>query len=74
MSQFVAPTLISVAIPFCAKVRVPVVALLANVSVSAVIPTDSEELLPLMMTIVEPVGNATEELAGMVNVRLVPFM
>lgn len=63
-----------VATPFCAKVRVPVVVLFTRVSVSEVIAIDSAEALTLMITNTVPTGNGTDELAGIVNVTLLPFI
>ena len=64
----------TVAIPYCAKVRVPVVAVPASRSVSVVIET--VWLLPLLLKIVtaEPMGNATPELAGMTTPPVVMLM
>ena len=55
-------------------VRLPVVVLLASVIVSVVIATDSDEALPLTMPIIVQIGNALELFAGIVSVKLAPFM
>ncbi len=68
MIQLVDATFIAVAIPFAANVRLPVVPAPANVMVSVVI-----EIVTVFMAFTNvrhvPIGYATDEFAGMVNVR-----
>ena len=66
--------MVSVAIPFWESVRVPVVVVLASVIVSVVMATDRLVELVLTIITVVPSGKATVPLAGMVNVRDVPFI
>ena len=57
-----------VAEPFCAKVREPVVPAGDNVKVSVVIAIVTLAAAMLMNVIAVPIGYATLELAGIVNV------
>ena len=74
MNHEVAPTLMQVATPFWASVRVPVVVLLTSVNVSDVMAMESAEALRLIMITTVPTANGTDALAGMVSVKLLPFI
>ena len=52
----------------------PVVVLLTSVNVSDVMAMDSALALLLITINTVPVGNATDELAGIVSVILLPFI
>lgn len=69
MIQLVEATLIAVATPFCARLRVPVVVLFARVSVSVVIAMLTTWLVWFTKVTVVPTGKATEAFAGIVKVR-----
>jgi hypothetical protein len=65
-------TLMAVATPFCASVRVPVVVLSASVIVSLVMAIEHPLALVAMNVTAVPIGNATDAFAGIVTVLLAP--
>ena len=63
--------MITVATPYAARGRVPVLVVPASRKVSEVIDTFCELELLLYSTIAVPIGNATEALAGMTKPPIV---
>ena len=67
-------TLIAVAEPYCANVRVPVVPAFEIYIVSVVMAMLTEVAERLINVIAVPNGNATEEAAGIVQVSAPPVL